>query len=106
MHLGLLVTADRQCGVSRNTSAYPCALNVLNIPLDRQKGLLVRCIDAVPHTQAAPALGNHHIAARHPLHIAAVGQQCGALLLGNVVQMQVTALVSEQQMRRPGVQFL
>ena len=87
-------------------SAYPCSLNVLDIPLDGEHGLLVRSIDAVPDTQAASALGHHHITARHPLDIAAVGQQCGALLLGYVVQMQVAALISEQQMRRPGIQLL
>ena len=87
-------------------SAYPCSLNVLDIPLDGKHSLLVRCIDAIPDTQAASALGHHHVTARHPLNIAAVGQQCGALLLGYVVQVQMAALVSEQQMRRPGIQLL
>ena len=53
-------------------------------------------MDAVPHAQAAPALRHHHITARHPLDIAAVGQQRGALLLGYVVQVQVATLVPEQ----------
>ena len=92
--------------VQLTESAYPGSLNVLNIPLDGKHGLLVRCIDAVPDTQAASALGHHHVTARHPLNIAAVGQQCGALLLCYVVQVQVAALVSEQQMRRSGIQLL
>ena len=87
-------------------SAYPCSFNVFDVSLDRQHCLLVRCIDAVPDTQAASALSYHNITAWHPLDIAAVGQQCGALLLGDVVQMQVATLVSEQQMRRPGIQLL
>lgn len=51
---------------------YPGTLNVLDISLDGDDSLLIRRIDAVPHTKAAPALGHHYITAWHPLDIAAV----------------------------------
>ena len=63
-------------------------------------------MDAVPHTQVASALGHHHVTARNPLHVAAEWQKGGALLLGNVEDVQVALLVTEKQVRRPGVQLL
>ena len=46
-------------------------------------------VDVVPHTQAIPVLGHHHVAARHPLHIGAEAQHRGFLPALNVVQMQL-----------------
>lgn len=85
---------------------HPGALNVLHIPLDGHNSLLVRSIDAVPDTQVAPALCHYHITSRNPLHVTAVRQQGCTLLLGDVEEVQVALLVSEQQMGCPGVQLL
>lgn len=85
---------------------HPGALNVLHIPFDGHNSLLVRSIDAVPDTQIASALGHYHITSRNPLHVTAVRQQGYTLLLSDVEEVQLALLVSEQQMRCPGIQLL
>jgi hypothetical protein len=42
----------------------------------------------------------------HPLHIACIVEQCGALLLGDVVEGQVALLVTKQEVGAPVVQLL
>lgn len=92
--------------VKVDARAYPGALNVLYIALDGHDGLLIWGMDAVPDTQVASALRHHHVTARNPLHIAAEWQKGGALLLGNVEDVQVALLVTEKQVRCPSVQLL
>lgn len=85
---------------------HPGAFNVFHIPLDGHNSLLVRSMDAVPDTQVAPALRHYHITSRNPLHVSAVRQQGCTLLLSDVEKVQVALLVSEQQVRCPGIQLL
>lgn len=91
---------------SQPAGTHWAALDVLHIPLDGYHSLLVWAVDVVPHAQTAPILGHHHITARNPLHIAAIGQQGHALLAGNRVQVQVAAFVPEEQVGGACIELL
>eukprot|EP00959_Pyramimonas_sp_CCMP1952_P474805 9503851-Pyramimonas_sp.AAC.15 len=73
--------------------------------LDGEDGDLIRVVDGVPHAEVAPVLRHHHVALRHPLHVRAVVQHGGALLLRQVVKVQLPLLVAEQQVRRARVEL-
>lgn len=79
---------------------------VTRLTLDGEHGDLIWLVDAVPHTQVGAALRHHHVTAGHPLHIAAVVEQGGALLLCYVVEVQVVLLVTEQQVRAALIELL
>jgi hypothetical protein len=55
----------------------------------------VRCLDAVPQAQLAPALCHNYIAARDPLAVLGIGLQRAACLRVQVHQVQPVLFISE-----------
>mmetsp|Transcript_11151 Transcript_11151/g.25135 ORF Transcript_11151/g.25135 Transcript_11151/m.25135 type:complete len:366 (+) Transcript_11151:2945-4042(+) len=79
--------------------------DLLDIALDLVHRHPVGGFDGIPYTKLLPALGDDNVGARYPLHIVAVIEQCSAALGGNIVEVQLSPLVPEQQLLRPRVQL-
>jgi hypothetical protein len=80
-------------------------LDLLDLALDFVRRDLVGRVDVVPHAKVVAVLSHDYVRVRDPLNVIAVRQQRGALLLGNVVQVELAALVAEQQEVAPPVQL-
>mmetsp|Transcript_26671 Transcript_26671/g.67757 ORF Transcript_26671/g.67757 Transcript_26671/m.67757 type:complete len:496 (+) Transcript_26671:2993-4480(+) len=72
-------------------------LDVLDVALDLVQRHAVGRVDRVPHAQVASVLRHHDVAIRNPLHVVAVVQQRHALLRLHVEEVQLAALVAEEQ---------
>lgn len=57
--------------------------------LDGEHGDALRAVDAVPDAEVPPVLGDHHIAARHPLDVGAETQHRRLHAGPYVVQMEL-----------------
>ena len=65
---------------------------------EREYGGALRAVHVVPHTQAGPVLGHHHVTARHPLDVGAERKERG--LHGSLYVVQVEL---EEEGERKGV---
>mmetsp|Transcript_68183 Transcript_68183/g.142092 ORF Transcript_68183/g.142092 Transcript_68183/m.142092 type:complete len:539 (-) Transcript_68183:434-2050(-) len=96
-----LVEAVRHCVdalVDDHLRAPPRALDVLDVALDLEDGDPLGRIDGVPDAEVVTVLRHHHVRVRHPLHVARVVEQCRPCLRRDVVQVQVPALVAEEEL--------
>lgn len=81
------------------------SLNAFNITLDLIHGNFIRLIDGVPNAQVVAVLGNDNIGVGNPAYILAVVKKSLLLLLLDVVKVELSTLVSEQQLGAAGVQL-
>lgn len=80
-------------------------MDVFNITFNVVHGLLVRLFDAVPDAEILSVLCNHDIRVWNPRHVLAVVEQRLFLLLFDVVQVELLALVTEQELGAARVQL-
>jgi hypothetical protein len=73
-------------------------LNALNVTFDLIHGDLVGLINGVPDAEVVTVLSDNDIRVGDPAHILAVVQQGLLLLLLDVVEMKLAALVSEEKL--------
>ena len=100
------VVADSVLSVlNKDLSLALRSLDGIDITLDLVHGDLVGLFDTVPHTEVVSVLSNNHIGVWDPADILAVIEQSLLLLLLDVVEMQLSPLVSEQQLVASWVQL-
>eukprot|EP00968_Pinguiococcus_pyrenoidosus_P019869 scaffold2224_cov261-Pinguiococcus_pyrenoidosus.AAC.42 len=83
--------------VHDDLSAASSTLNFFHGPPNLMNSHLIRRVNVVPDVQRSSRLCHDHVAVRHPLHVRAVVQQGRSTLLIDVIQVQLPALVAEQQ---------
>jgi hypothetical protein len=80
-------------------------LDALDVTLHLIHGDLVGLVDGVPDTEVVAVLSDDDIGVGYPAHILAVVEQGLLLLLLDVVEMQLAALVSEEKLGAAWVQL-
>mmetsp|Transcript_90215 Transcript_90215/g.197610 ORF Transcript_90215/g.197610 Transcript_90215/m.197610 type:complete len:220 (-) Transcript_90215:635-1294(-) len=84
--------------VHNNARASARAFDVLDVSLDLVQGHAIWGVDRVPDAKVPSVLRHHDVAVWHPLHIVAVVEQGHAHLLVNIIEVQLTPLVAEEQL--------
>lgn len=59
---------------------------------------LIGFVNGVPNTDIRSVLGYHYITARNPVNVFAVVKQSSFLLFLQVVKMELSSLVSEEEL--------
>lgn len=91
--------------IDENFSLVLGTLDALNITLDLIHGDLIGLLDRVPHTEVRTVLGNNDIGIWDPVDELAVVEQALLGLLLNTVEVELLALVAEEELRATGVQL-
>jgi len=82
-----------------------CPLDALDVALDLVHGYLIRLIDRVPNAEVITILGDNHIGVWDPANILAIVQEGLLLLLFDIVEVKLAALVSEEKLGAAWVQL-
>lgn len=81
------------------------SLDLFDVALDGVQRHLIGVLDGVPYTQIVTILRHDHLTIRHPLSVVAVRQQRVLLGGSDVVQVELSPLVSEEQFIRMSIQL-
>jgi hypothetical protein len=96
---GVLALVDDDLGLALGS------LNALHVTLNLIHSYLVGFIDAVPDAEIVAVLSDNDVGIRDPADVLAVVEQGLLLLLLDVVQVKLAALVAEKKLRAAGVQL-
>ena len=81
------------------------SLDALDVAFDLVHGDFVGLVNRVPDTQVVAVLGHNDVRVGHPAHILAVVEKGLLLLLFDVIEVELSTLVSEEELVTTWIQL-